>query len=204
MGLSRADGYTWTVEDDGSFILASGSPRRHELLRLGGLRFAVRTPEVDETPLPGEEPAALALRLAVLKARTVAAAFPGRPVLAADTVVSRGGTILEKPGSEAENRRFLRELAGGEHLVITGHALVADGRVHSEAPVTRVRFRQLSETEIANYAASGEGLDKAGGYGLQGLGASLVEQVDGCHTNVIGLSLPAVQRLFEAAGVRLV
>src|SRR5699024_10748611 len=98
----------------------------------------------------------------------------------------------------------LRELAGGEHLVITGHALGADGRVHSEAPVTRVRFRQLTETEIASYAASGEGLDKAGGYALQGLGAALIERVDGCHTNVIGLSLPAVQRLFRAAGVRFV
>lgn len=187
-----------------SFILASGSPRRQELLRLSGARFLVRPPEVDETPLPGEAPAALALRLALLKAQAVAAEHGELPVLAADTVVSRGGLLLEKPADEAENREFLRELSGGEHLVITGHALVAGGRSFTEAPVSRVRFRLLSEVETHNYAASGEGLDKAGGYALQGLGAALVDSVSGCHTNVIGLSLPAVARLFGKAGLTLV
>lgn len=189
---------------DATFVLASGSPRRQELLRFSGARFTVAPPDVDETPQPGEDPLELALRLATSKAAAAARQRSGLPVLAADTVVSRNGILLEKPVDEADNRRFLRELSGSEHIVVTGHALMAAGVTYTEAPVTRVRFRALSEVEIRNYAASGEGRDKAGGYALQGLGAALVETVDGCHTNVVGLSLPAVQRLFGTAGVRLV
>ena len=116
-------------------------------------------------------------------------------------MVAVGGELLGKPADALENARFLERLSGVEHQVITGHALYAAGRWASEAPVTTVRFRELSRADIDWYSASGEGLDKAGGYGLQGLGAALIEHVEGDHTNVIGLSIPAVLRLFNSLGV---
>lgn len=185
------------------FILASRSPRRQQLLAALGASFEVVAATVDETPRPGEEPAALALRLAGLKARAIREGRPGQPVLGADTVVSVDGLLLEKPRDAEENVSFLLSLSGREHQVITGHVLLSGEGVASEAPVTAVRFRDLSETEAWRYARTGEGLDKAGGYGLQGLGGALVDTVAGCHTNVIGLSLPAVIRLFGQLGVPL-
>ncbi len=162
----------------------------------------ITTREVDEQPNPNEDPTALALRLARSKAEAVLSASNGDlPVLAADTVVAVGGELLGKPADALENARFLERLSGVEHQVITGHALYAAGRWASEAPVTTVRFRELSRADIDWYSASGEGLDKAGGYGLQGLGAALIEHVEGDHTNVIGLSIPAVLRLFNSLGV---
>ncbi len=145
---------------------------------------------------------ALALRLARLKAEAIQAVFPGRPVLAADTVVAVGSELLEKPADAEENVRFLQRLSGRDHQVVTGHVLLAGGTSAEEAPLTQVRFRSLTETEAWRYARSGEGLDKAGGYGLQGLGGALVETINGCYTNVIGLSLPAVIRMMERLGVR--
>ena len=186
------------------FVLASSSPRRKQLLDALGAVCTVRSREVDESPLPGEDPARLALRLAGLKAAAVQAEAGGLPVLAADTVVAIDGQLLAKPADEEENREFLARLSGREHQVITGHVLLGpDGRSASEAPLTKVRFRELSAGEIGRYAATGEGLDKAGGYGLQGLGGALVDTVNGCHTNVIGLSLPAVIRLTAELGVPL-
>lgn len=183
------------------FILASASPRRRELLASLGVTFEVLVADVDESPLPDEDPHALALRLAVAKARKVAALRPEAIVLAADTVVAVHGAVLGKPVDARENALFLRRLSGREHRVFTGHALIDGNRVATEAPATTLVFRSLGEHEIARYSESGEGLDKAGGYALQGLGASLIESVHGDHTNVIGLSLPAVLRLCAQLGV---
>lgn len=185
------------------FILASASPRRQQLLAALGADFEVLTPSVDETPQPAEDPVALALRLAQLKAQAIRAQRPGLPVLAADTVVAVDGLLLEKPRDAEENVAFLQKLSGREHQVITGHALLSPDSEATEAPVTTVRFRTLSVAEAWRYARTGEGLDKAGGYGLQGLGGALVDTVAGCHTNVIGLSLPAVIRLSAQLEVQL-
>lgn len=146
---------------------------------------------------------ALALRLARLKAEALQAAYPDLPVLAADTVVAVGPQLLEKPADAAQNVEFLQRLSGREHQVVTGHVLLAAGTVAEEAPLTRVRFRNLDEAETRRYARSGEGLDKAGGYGLQGMGGALVDTISGCYTNVIGLSLPAVIRMFHRLEVPL-
>lgn len=191
------------TEPAASFVLASASPRRHQLLLATGARFSVQPAEIDETPLPGEQPAALALRLAHGKARAVQQLQPELPVLAADTVVALDGAVLGKPGAAERNAAFIRQLSGREHQVVTGHVLLHGSRMLEAAPVTRLSFRELTETDVALYVASGEGLDKAGGYALQGLGGALVDTICGCHTNVIGLSLPAVHRLFSGLGVRL-
>lgn len=185
-----------------SFILASASPRRQQLLSALGANFSIHAADVDETAGTAEDPSRLALRLARAKAQAVAGEH-SLPVLAADTVVAFEGKLLAKPADFTENVSFLELLAGRSHQVVTGHALLASGKLAQEAPVTTVTFRKLDRAEIERYAATGEGLDKAGGYGLQGLGGALVESVNGCHTNVIGLSLPAVIRLFSQLEVPL-
>ncbi len=173
------------------------------MLQALGASFLVRPAEVDETAFADEDPAGLALRLARSKAEAVYGARPGLPVLAADTVVALDGRILGKPADPAENAQFIRELSGREHQVVTGHVLLGPGGSREAAPVTVLSFRELEEQEILRYAASGEGLDKAGGYGLQGLGGALVQDICGCHTNVIGLSLPAVLHMFRELGAGL-
>lgn len=185
-------------------VLASASPRRAELLGSLGVVFRVAPADVDETPLPGEAPDALALRLARSKAAVVAAGAPGELVIAADTVVAASGRVLEKPRDAAENREFARFLSGREHEVFTGHALALNGRVESLVVRTGVTFRALTEAEIEWYAATGEGLDKAGGYALQGRGAALVEGISGCWSNVVGLSLPTVLAAAGRLGALLV
>lgn len=174
------------------------------MLGLLGLDFAVVPADIDETPLPGEAPEALAGRLARGKARKVAEARPDALIIAADTVVALNGNLLEKPASEDENRSFVRRLAGQQHEVFTGHALVLAGAEELVVVRTGVRFRPLTEHEIAWYAATGEGRDKAGGYALQGQGAVLVEGLEGCWSNVVGLSLPNLLQAARRLGVRLV
>lgn len=185
-------------------VLASASPRRSELLSALGLTFTVAPAGVDETPLEGEDPKDLALRLARSKALAVAAENEGALVIAADTVVALDGRSLDKPADEEENCSFARQLSGRTHDVFTGHALVLWGRVRSEVVRTGVTFRQLSESEIQWYGGTGEGLDKAGGYALQGKGAALIESVEGCWSNVIGLSLPALFRVARQFGVEFI
>lgn len=185
-------------------VLASASPRRSKLLEDLGLSFTIVPAEIDETPLPNEPGAMLAARLSCTKARAIAQRFPNALVIAADTVVALDGQLLEKPAGAAENEEFLALLSGREHQVITGHTLILRDLEQSAAPSTQVRFRQLAGSEIKRYAASGEGWDKAGGYALQGVGAALVEWVCGCHTNVIGLSLPTVISLLLRLGVEVV
>jgi len=174
-----------------SLILVSASPRRSDLLRLAGLVFSVRPADVDETPLPGEAPGDLALRLACAKARALP--VPDRPALAiaADTVVAIDGATLGKPRDPDDARRMLGLLSGRTHQVITAIALRAlpEETLVSERALSLVTFVPMSGEEIDWYAATGEGMDKAGAYALQGIGAFFVASIDGSYTNVIGLPL---------------
>lgn len=182
-------------------VLASGSPRRTQLLALLGIAHEVDAAHgVDETPLPNEDPEALARRLATAKAAAVAARHPDRPVLAADTVVVLGRDMLGKPEDAAEAERMLARLAGREHTVVTAVALAWNGRVDDRVDRTRVRFRPLGAAFIEAYVATGEPMDKAGAYGLQGYGAALVERIEGDCFGVIGLPLRLVLELLDAAG----
>jgi septum formation protein len=168
-----------------------------------GLRFTVRATDVDETPLPGEVPGDMVLRLAVAKA--AARAHPGELVLAADTTVVLDGELLGKPADEAEARAMLDRIAGREHTVLTAVALEEpeNDRKVSAVETSRVRMAALSPEEIAWYVATGEPLDKAGSYAIQGIGALFVEEVFGNYTNVVGLPLPLTGRLFRALGYEL-
>jgi septum formation protein len=191
-----------TPEDQTSLVLASASPRRRELLGQLGLRFTVAGADLDETPWPGEAPEAYVLRLAREKARAVAGRFPGTWVLAADTTVVLGSELLGKPRDEAEARAMLSRLSGRTHEVHTGVALA--GRAEEALVVrTRVTFRTLSAGEVAWYAGTGEPLDKAGAYAVQGRGGFLVAALEGSPTNVIGLPLGETLALLERAGVPL-
>lgn len=184
-------------------ILASASPRRRELLGSLGLRFAVRSVDVDETPRDGEPPRSYVLRLAAEKARE--RAHPGEIVLAADTTVVLGSEILGKPRDPEDARRMLARIAGREHTVLTGVALEEPGRGLrvSDIAASRVRMALLSEERIAWYVETGEPLDKAGSYAVQGLGALFVEEIEGNYTNVVGLPLPLTAQLFAELGYDL-
>lgn len=181
-------------------ILASASPRRRDLLAGLGLELEVRPVDIDETPRPDEDPHHYVHRLA--RAKAAERIEPGELVLAADTTVVLGGDILGKPEDEADARLMLRRIAGREHTVLTGVALHdgpdGDDAVHVEE--TRVRIAALDDEEVAWYAATGETLDKAGSYAVQGIGALFVEAVFGDYTNVVGLPLPATYRLFRELG----
>lgn len=185
-------------------ILASGSPRRKELLGSTGIAFDIVVSDVAEPdPAPGEAPGAYALRMARLKAQDVASQHPGAFILGADTVVALSGLILGKPTDEADARRMLGLLSGREHTVVTACCLVGpDGRVAWEAaPESTVTFAVLSPDAIAAYAATGEPLDKAGGYAIQGLGAFMIARVEGSYTNVVGLPLAEVVAALGSLGV---
>jgi septum formation protein len=191
-----------TPEGQTSLVLASASPRRRDLLGQLGLTFTVAAADIDETPRPGEPAADYVLRLAREKARTVAARHPEAWVLAADTTVALGAELLGKPRDAAEARAMLSRLSGRTHEVHTGVALA--GRAEASTVVaTRVTFRTLSAEEIAWYAGTGEPLDKAGAYAVQGRGGFLVARVDGSPTNVIGLPLGETLALLAGAGVPL-
>lgn len=160
--------------------------------------------DIDETPRPLEPPQELVARLSGEKAAVVAAERPDALVIAADTVVVYAGTVLNKPRDVAENRAFLRRLAGRSHTVFTGHTLMLGEGSAQRLRRTEVSFRSLADDEIDRYVASGEGLDKAGGYAIQGLGAALVERIDGCYFTVVGMSLASVVTCARSLGVVLV
>lgn len=194
-------------------ILASGSPRRRELLEDLGISPIVRPADVDETPRAGESPTELVERLACAKAEACAASLTadlaGQTVLAADTIVWReGGHVLGKPAGDAEARAMLRELSGATHHVSTGVCLIvsADRREErvSFVETTAVTFRSLSEDEIDAYVRSGEPADKAGSYGIQGLGRLFVSGISGDYYNVVGLpvtrTLRELDRVLERRG----
>jgi septum formation protein len=180
-------------------VLASSSPRRKQLLELLGLTFDVVPAEIDETWRNGEAPAVHAERLAREKAAAVARG--GAAVVSADTIVVVGGDILGKPRDAAEARTMLRRLAGRDHDVYTAVAVAWGGRVASGAERTWVRFRPLDDETIAAYVATGEPLDKAGAYGIQGYGAVLVECIEGDYFTVMGLGLGLLVELFARVGL---
>lgn len=178
----------------GQLVLASGSPRRQRFLKELGLFFTVCPAEVDESLRSGEGPEEFVLRLAREKGLAVARRFPEACVLAADTVVALEGEILGKPADAIQAEEMLFRLSGRWHGVWTGFALCrqADHLLHLQAVETRVLFRPLDRDLIKAYVRTGEPLDKAGSYGLQGRGGFLVERVEGSYSNVIGLPMAEV------------
>jgi septum formation protein len=183
-------------------ILASTSPRRRELLEQIGVTYRVQPVHVDETPLVDEAPRAFAERMALAKARAGwMAQSSGLPVLGADTVVTLDGVILGKPTDRNEALHMLGRLSGNTHRVLSAVALAHGDREALRCAETRVRFRALSPREISDYWASGEPADKAGAYGIQGLGALFVEHIEGSYTGVVGLPLFETGLLLEAFGV---
>jgi len=184
-----------------SLVLASGSPRRRALLSMLGIDHVVVPTDTDEEPRPGEPPEAYVRRLAEAKARA-AAARPDDLVLGADTTVALDDAMLGKPHDAHEAERMLAQLSGRRHRVASAVALLRDGRVEVALDVTHVTFRVLEAEQIANYVATGEPLDKAGAYGIQGYGAALVERIEGDFFGVMGLPLRLVLDLLERFGYR--
>ncbi|HVH74019.1 MAG TPA: nucleoside triphosphate pyrophosphatase [Stellaceae bacterium] len=185
-------------------VLASGSPRRLELLRQIGLEpDLVDPPDIEETPRQGETPAAHAMRLAVAKAEAVRPRHPGAFILAADTVVACGRRILPKAAEEAAARRCLALLSGRRHRVHGALALVSpDGRLTRRNVESRVAFKRLGESEIAAYLATGEWRGKAGGYAIQGRAAAFASWISGSYSNVVGLPLYETAQLLYGRGYR--
>jgi len=196
-------------------VLASASPRRRELLAQVGYQFEVRPAHVPEDPLPGEDPIVYVTRLAREKAEAVyreIVAQKGSPererldgkslaVLGADTTVTLDQAILGKPENAADAARILRLLSGRTHRVITGVALVTTEGTEVAAEATAVRFLTLSDEEITAYVATGEPMDKAGAYGIQGRAARWIPRIEGCYFNVMGLPLALVCMMLESHGV---
>jgi len=183
-------------------ILASGSPRRRQLLSAAGLSFELQESGIEERRLPQERAREYALRMAQAKALAVARRHPACLVLGADTVVECQAEILEKPVDAADAQRMLTILAGRGHVVITAFAVARASRlIETQAVQSEVFFRPLSETEIRAYIASGEPFDKAGGYGIQGLGGSFISRVDGPRDNVMGLPVAKVLAALKRCGI---
>ena len=179
-----------------TLVLASRSPRRKQLLEMLGIPVVVTVSDVQEIPLPGESPRAYSSRLARDKAR----AEPGALVLGADTIVVVDDEILEKPVDQADAVRMLERLQGRRHEVITSICLVSDGRELRAADVTSVFFRPAARPFLEAYVATGEPMDKAGAYGIQGYGAALVERIEGDFFSVMGLPVRLVLDLLAEAG----
>ena len=184
-------------------VLASASPRRRELLAQAGFTFEVHPAHIPEDPLPNEDPIAYVVRLAREKAQAVFAQLSTNPetadlaVLGADTTVTLDNHILGKPEDAADAARMLRLLSGRTHRVITGVALVTATSAEVAAEVTAVRFLTLSDEEIEAYIATGEPMDKAGAYAIQGRAARWIPRIEGCYFNVVGLPIALVSTLLE-------
>lgn len=189
-----------------TLVLASQSPRRRELLAQAGLgvegfSFERVNPDIDETPLAGEPPANYVARLAVEKAKAGLALcghINGPVVLGSDTIVVLDGLLLGKPGDKAEAVAMLSALSGREHQVMTAVALTDGDRTLCDTVTTKVRFATLSSQDIQAYVDTGEPMDKAGAYGIQGLGGVFVEAIDGSYSAVVGLPLVESRRLLAA------
>lgn len=179
-------------------ILASRSPRRSELLQAAGISFEVLASDIDETPHPSEAPAAYVERLAIEKARAVFALCPDRRVLGADTTVTIDGQILGKPEDEADAVRMLRLLNGRPHDVHTGVALVSTRGVRSAVATTRVWFDAMTDEDISWYVATGEPVDRAGAYAIQGFASRFIPRIDGSYSNVVGLPVALVSSILKA------
>jgi len=182
------------VSGSSPLVLASRSPRRAELLKAAGIPFVVRVADIDETPRSDEKPHDYVLRVAQEKARAVPAS-DSETVLAADTTVVLGTEILGKPQDAADAIRMLTALAGQRHDVLTGICILRGGGVLAlEVASTAVWFRPVSASEIADYVATGEPMDKAGAYAIQGMASRWIERIDGSYTNVVGLPVELVYR----------
>ena len=187
-----------------SFVLASRSPRRAEILRAAGWPFEVLAADIDETLLKDEDPISYVKRLAVEKARVVAAKSVGKLVLGADTTVVIGSEILGQPRDNEDARRMLTLLSGAWHQVTTGVALVRQGGNPLELVdhrTTRVRFAKLTGEQIDWYISTGEPMGKAGAYGIQGKAAPFIEELEGDYFNVVGLPIRLVYELLEKANL---
>ncbi|MBV9506176.1 MAG: septum formation inhibitor Maf [Acidobacteriia bacterium] len=174
-------------------VLASQSPRRAEILRQAGLPFTIRPAVIDETPLAGEKPQDYVCRLAEEKARAVPLAA-GETILGADTTVLVDGQMLGKPEDENDAVRMLEMLAGRRHEVLTGICLRGNSGCIRDWASTSVWVAAMSRAEISEYVASGEPMDKAGAYGIQGLASKFIEKIEGCYFNVVGLPIALVYR----------
>jgi septum formation protein len=183
-------------------ILASSSPRRRELLDLVGIAHEVIPADIDETYTEGEEAAAHAERLAREKGATIAERHTNAVVISADTIVLIDGLVLGKPRDEADAARMLSMLSGQQHVVLTAVAVTYQGRMRSGVESVRVVFRTLDRERIGAYIATSEPMDKAGAYGIQGFGATLVERIDGDYFAVMGLPLARMVDLLQEIGVR--
>ncbi len=183
-------------------ILASSSPRRRDLLDLIGVVHEVRAADVDETYPEGEKPAAHAERLACEKAEKIAADNRQSLVIGSDTIVVAGNEVLGKPRDQADATRMLKLLSGRTHVVMTAVAVSLGGRTVSTVEKVSVTFRDLRTDEIASYIDTGEPMDKAGAYGIQGYGATIVNRIDGDYFAVMGLSLVRLVELMAKLGVR--
>jgi septum formation protein len=182
-------------------ILASSSPRRAELLGAAGIQFAVRAANIDETIKPGESPRDYVLRLSREKACAVVR--EDEFALGADTTVVIGDQIAGKPADAEDAARMLRALSGQWHEVLTGVTLARGSQILSEFASTRVKFSGLSEDEIGWYVSTGEPMDKAGAYAIQGRAALFIERIEGSYSNVVGLPLQLVYRMARRMGIKL-
>lgn len=183
-------------------ILASQSPRRRELLALVGIDHEIMPADINEDVRPGEQAVPYTERLAREKAAVIASKHPDAYVIAADTTVVVDGDILGKPVDAADARAMVKRLSGRSHTVCTGIAVAHGERIESAVEQVGVTFRALTDAEIAAYVETGEPMDKAGAYGIQGWGATIVERVDGDYFSVMGLGLRRVVELFERLGVQ--
>lgn len=188
--------------------LASASPRRRELLHQLGIAHRVLVPDVNEAPLPRETPEQQVRRLARIKAevgamRVLERGLAPLPVLAADTVVVLGRRVLGKPADAQEAAAWLARLSGRRHRVLTAVAVMFRGKLQLALSETQVVFRRLTPAEIEAYVASGEPLDKAGAYGIQGRAAAFVRRIEGSYTGVMGLPLFETARLLQKVGIRI-
>lgn len=184
------------------FILASASPRRRELLSLFGIPFAVRAADIDETMDPSLPPEEEVARVSRCKALAVPRE-PGDVVVAADTIVVCGGRVLGKPHTREEAAAMLRLLSGREHQVMTGCTVAAPGGTETFTEITTLRFRELTEAEIRRYVASGEPMDKAGAYGIQGGAALFCQGLEGDYYNVMGLPVCRLGQVLRRLAPRL-
>ena len=186
-----------------TIILASASPRRKELLEKIGLRFKVEPSNYEEDMLSGLEPHELAQKISLEKAEAVASKHENAIVIAADTFIVFGGRILGKPHTEKEARKMLKTISGKSHSVITGFSIIDTGtnKTLSKSVETKVYIRKLTLAEIDAYVRSKEPLDKAGAYAIQGLGAVIVERIEGDYFNVIGLPLSALTEALKEFGI---
>lgn len=178
-------------------ILASASPRRKELLEIAGLEFEICVKEVDETIPKGTLPPIAAELTATKKALATAAEHPNDIVIGADTIVVDGGKILGKPHGKEDATAMLSMLSGKEHTVITGVCIACKGKTEVFHRESKVKFYPLSEKEIADYVATGEPMDKAGAYGIQGKGSLLVEGIEGDYFNIVGLPVASTVRAIK-------